>query len=298
MPTHRDWRLHLGAHKTATTHIQARCAALDLAGRGIGYMGNDELTPKRLPDLRVRALPMRLSPRLRRREMLRGLAAEGRLHDRMVLSNEDWIGHGEAALEPVLYPDAGGRIGSLARGLARDGTVTLFLSLRAADGFLPSVYAQVLRYRPYPGGFEPIRRRALDRPPDWAGLVDRIAAAAGPVRLRVWPYESYRGASLAVLRGITGLPLAAAPEIPDPPTTRTPSAEAVRAVEALGDVTRYSDRIPRVAALYDGTAGEKFMPFTEPERAILREAYEAQLDALRRRRPEAWWEPGAEAGAA
>ena len=291
MPPARDWRLHLGAHKTATTHIQARCAALELPSRGVGYMGNDELTPMRLPDLRARALPLKLSPWLRRREMLRRLDGLGRLHDRMVLSNEDWIGHGEAALEPTPYPEAGRRIGSLVRGLARDGRVTLFLSVRCPDGFLPSVYAQVMRYRPYPGGFEPIRRRAVDRPPDWAGLVERIMAAAGPVPLRVWPYESYRGASLAVLREITGLALDAAPEIPDPPTTRTPSAQAVRAAEGLAHVTAYGERIPRVAALYDEVEGEKFMPFTEPERALLREAYEAQLDALRRRRPEVWWDP-------
>ena len=283
----RRWSLHLGAHKTATTHIQMSCAALDLDAMGVGYAGNDELTPKRIPDMRARALPRKLSPWLRRREMLRRLGGMGRLRGRMVLSNEDWIGHGEAALEPVAYPEAGPRIRSLVRGLARDGTVELFLSVRCADAFLSSVYAQVLRYRPYPGGFEPIRARALDRPPDWVDLVERIAAAAGPgVPLRVWPYEAYRPNSLAILRAITGLPLEAAPEIADPPATRTPSAEAVRAVEALSDVTAYSERIPRVAAIYDGIPGERFMPFTDRERALLREAYEAQLDALRRRRPE------------
>ena len=88
---------------------------------------------------------------------------------------------------------------------------------------------------------------------------------------------------MGVLRAVTGLPVEEAPLIADPPVTRTPSAEAIRAAEALGAVTAYAERVPRVAALYDGTPGEKFMPFSEPERAALRAAYAAQLDALRGR---------------
>ena len=175
------WRLHLGAHKTATTHIQLRCAALGLAERGVGDMGNDELTPMKLPDMRLRALPARLSPALRRREMLRRLSALGRLRGRMVLSNEDWIGHGEAGLEPVPYPEAGRRIRSLVRGLARDGAVELFLAVRSPDTFLPSVYAQVLRYHPYPGGFAPIRARWPIRPTGW-GWWTGSAPPRGPHR--------------------------------------------------------------------------------------------------------------------
>ena len=290
-PTRR-WRLHLGAHKTATTHIQQVCAALDLERWGAGYMGNDEATPLRIPDMRRRALPRLLSPALRRREMLRSLGAMGRLRDHMILSNEDWIGHGEAALGPVLYPEAAGRIRSLVRGLARDGEVEVFLSVRSPDGFLPSVYAQVLRYRPYPTDFAPIRERALARPPDWADLVDRVAEAAGDVPLRVWPYEAYRAHALAVLRALTGLPLEALPQIEDPAATRTPSAEAVRRVEALSGLTEYRRRIPAVESIYDGTRGEKFMPFAPEEREALRAAYAAQLDAIRARHPAAWLDLG------
>ena len=293
MPTTRRWRLHLGAHKTATTHIQQLCAALDLERHGAGYMGNDEATPLRIPDMRMRALPRRWSPWLRRREMLGRLRAMGRLRDHMIVSNEDWIGHGEAGLEPTLYPEAGTRIRSLVRGLARDGEVEVFLSVRSPDTYLPSVYAQVLRFHPYPTDFAPIRERALARPPDWADLVERVARAIGDVPLRVWPYESYRDHGLEVLRAITGLPIEETPRLDDPAATRTPSAEAVRRAEALSDLTAYAERIPRIAAIYDETPGEKFMPFTEDERAALRAAYAAQLDAIRSRRPEAWLALGA-----
>jgi hypothetical protein len=289
MTTTRRWRLHLGAHKTATTHIQRACAALDLDA---GLLANDEATPLRIPDMRLRALPARLSPALRRREVLGRLSAMGRLRGHMILSNEDWIGHGEAGLEPGLYPRAGARVRSLVRGLARDGELEVFLSVRSPDTFLPSVYAQVLRFHPYPTDFAPIRERALARPPDWAGLVGRILRAAGDVPVRVWPYEAYRSNALSVLRAITGLPIDAVPEIEDPPETRTPSAEAVRRAEALSHVTAYAERIPAVARLYAETPGPKFMPFSEDESAALRDAYAAQLQVIRDRHPQAWLELG------
>ena len=76
-PPVRQWRIHLGAHKTATSHLQETLAAVrdDLVGQGVDFIPNP-LVRQRNPEARARA-----------EEVTRELAALSvRLHATLVKS--------------------------------------------------------------------------------------------------------------------------------------------------------------------------------------------------------------------
>ncbi|MFW5642329.1 MAG: hypothetical protein ACOCY0_06150, partial [Roseicyclus sp.] len=161
-----EWRIHLGAHKTATTHLQDTLAArrAALLGQGVDYLPMREVRALRLPpgggwaDWRRRLrLPMR-------RRIEAAVAPIRMGPRRLVLSEENLIGYVRDALTFPPYPDLERRLRPFS--VLTDGAqVTVFLSVRGWDTLLPSAYAQQLRVRPVPGGFGPLRAQALARPP-------------------------------------------------------------------------------------------------------------------------------------
>ena len=205
-----DWRIHIGAHKTATTHVQETLALMrpELVAQGVDFIPNLLLRQggiavalgrkrlwKRVPPLR--------GPMVRRvlAEHLDPLRAGP---TRMVFSEEKLIGGSQHVFSEPIYPQVQ-RVTALLATLAPRSRVTLYLSIRSFDTQLPSAYVQELKVMPVPGGgFEAIRRRVLARPPSWFDMVRRIRAAAPGVPLKVWRQEDYRDHAPAILAGLCG----------------------------------------------------------------------------------------------
>lgn len=185
--------IHLGAHKTATTHIQ-NCLtrhAPRLRQAGIAYIGPRELRDGTLE------LPGALEQGVggfgRRRAFRRALAAHAGAAGRILISEENILGvaHDPRMIrECRFYPRGHVRVSRLLRTIGAEGA-TLFLALRDPASYLVSAYSQRLfsgrveSFEEFIDGADPVRMR-------WSDLVARLLEAQPGVRLVVWCYEELR----------------------------------------------------------------------------------------------------------
>ena len=181
----RQWRIHLGAHKTATTHVQETLAAdpADLVARGVDFIPTTRCaraaaSPRRSgaaaadrPAAARRAGAMRDAIEATRR------AAPGRPRRRGLLRGED-PRRARSTSSRALLPAGGQRIGRLASLGARAELTALpvdpQLRHAAALGLCRGAEACAAaagRLRGDPGA-------GARRPPSWFDLVARIRAAA------------------------------------------------------------------------------------------------------------------------
>jgi hypothetical protein len=193
--------LHIGAHKTATTHLQrSLLAAKEMlivngvryygpdyfrrTGRSIGAMfglaGDDGPAPRRTPAAQLAFL------------------AKG--DDHVLLSEENFIGASDA-------PGPDGKIGHYAAAEHRVAALVgqidnvrlrLFLGIRDPADFLTSAYSQFL----LTGRIATSRRFRREHPlaaVDWADLVVRLRAVRGVRHLYIWRYEDHADVAPLVL---------------------------------------------------------------------------------------------------
>ena len=280
----RQWRIHLGAHKTATTHLQETLTALRpaLAARGLDYVPNPLLRERKFARLlwrRDRLARMPILGPARMREKIEAVVEPLRLGpETVVLSEENILGVPDQILRVPFYPQAALSVARLAT-LAARAEVVFFLSIRGYDRLLPSAYAEALKFRPpREGGFK--AADLLAQPPSWYDLVQQIHTAAPGIPLRIWRQEDYRANAQAIMAQVCGLDLGPLPDISDPSWTRSPTAEGIRAAEALDPGLGMEARRKKVLKLYEAAEGDAYRPFTEAERTALKARYAADLDRI------------------
>ena len=286
-----NWRIHIGAHKTATTAVQEILTLMRpaLVARGIDFVDNPRVRASGL----ARALfERRLATRL---PGLRGRAVAGIMARHLdplragpttfVLSEEKLMGGSLQVFSDPPYPQIERIVPMLAslHGGGHGGTeVALFLSIRSLDGQLPSAYVQELKFSPpIAGGFDKLKARILARPPSWLDLVRRIRAAAPGVPLTVWRQEDYRRDPASVLAALCGRDPGPLPAMDDPYWTKSPDLAAVSAAEALPADMPRAERRARVLEIFRETGeGARFDPFDAAEKEALRAAYARDLAGI------------------
>lgn len=277
--------LHVGAHKTASTHLQQTLRALigPMRRAGIHYLDISHLRRgHRLDD----ALGDGPAPARRRGRWRRHLDAAAETWPEMLISEENILGSVRRAglMGPEgIYPQAVRRVDRMCASLRRRPAV-LYLSVREPLAFLGSAFAmQVeggfeLDFAEYTQGFDPA---ALS----WSGLAERLLDVAGVARLVAWRYEDYPAVRPVLLRSL--LPQALAAQAPDPrPALIGLSQEAFdeirRRAEAEPDedlrviAREAKDRFPR--AVGEG----RITPASPAVRARVAAAHADDLDLLSR----------------
>jgi len=285
------WRIHVGAHKTATTHVQdvLELRADALAGEGVHLVHRERARKARLAScLRPETGLIKGSWLFRRGRWSRRMAAllDGAATGTTLVSEEQLIGVSDGLLCPVFYPQAGERMGILRRLLAGAPT-TLFLSIRNPATIIPSAYSQCLRAgaRGIPT-LDQLREQCLSRPPTWTDLVRRIRQAFPEARLVVWTFEDYIAEPAPFLGLLSGTALADWPTLEAPASTRGLSAETIGAILALDRSLSRKERVARCEELAAGDKGvRRFQPFTAGEVAALTSAYEEDLAGMERAFP-------------
>jgi hypothetical protein len=202
--------LHLGAHKTASTHLQqAITAALPIDC--VTFAGPQRLRqqggslPERFgfpfdPD---NAVVSDLSPDAALAQLSDGA-------DRLVLSEETFAGklqRGWGRIPTPLYFTAPDRVSQLAGIIAEAGgpRIDLCLGIRNPTDYLGSAYSQILN-----GNRVIMPQKYRDKNPydvvDWAGYVARLRDCDGVGALTVWRYEDYEPLFPAICTAMIGTP--------------------------------------------------------------------------------------------
>ena len=207
--------LHLGAHKTATTHLQASLRAANgvLRERGVHFAGPTVLRTQRCP------LTLALSESGTERQAERArrhLADVAEIYPELLISDENIIGGTRRGYlfgrRGQIYPQAAPRLRKLLT-LLPNRPVDAVLSIRDPASFLTSAFSlqlnrgMELELDGYLNGRDPTAV-------DWTDLAARILSLPGIRRLTVWRYEDYRALRPRILSEL--LPPGVAPLIPDP----------------------------------------------------------------------------------
>lgn len=274
---------HIGAHKTATSHLQRslKHARRALADNGVRYYGPLHF---RQPGQSIQAL-FGFRPGIdgggARRSAADQLAVLRQDGHRLVFSEENFIGplnqpHGRSMRHR--YKAADSRLNNLSEAVGQQ--IEVFLAIRRPTAFINSAYCQMLL-----GGriqsVETFQKRNPLSSVDWLDLVQRLSAAPGVGQLTVWQYENYGAVFPQIIAGMVGDE--AAPLVTPRPkyVNRGLSENAVAHVMAIPDAPteeRTASAARKLYAVEDGNA--PFDGFAPEEHAIGDASYARQLDAI------------------
>ena len=219
--------LHIGAHKTATTHLQRSLYAQRSELEGIGVR---VITPRQLrapnPNLQKRFGLFDKQRHVDGNGVLTELAAGS---DRVVISEENFVGalqDTKGRIANPIYKEALPRLAALTRatGLSQ---IEIFLSIRHPCDYLASAYSQLLLAG---GRISAEDYRAINQVPqvDWLNLVQRISAVEGVGSITVWRYEDYQTLFPRIVEALLAKPF----EVP-PIAERIHQGLSTRAVETV-----------------------------------------------------------------
>lgn len=282
-PLPQSIALHIGAHKTASSHLQNtlyRNRGM-LADEGIRVYGPGFLRKKgrNLAAMFGMSWSESPSPHRTAHDQLAFLA-KGR--KRLVFTEENFVGYvvdnkGRTVLP--LYPAAPERIGELVAKWAPVDT-QLFVAIRNPASFLASAYSQSL----FAGAqIEPRMFRAQSdwRKVDWAEYIARLRAVPAVGDLFVWRQEDYDRTQRLILRRLLPEALASKVEIN---SDRVNQGMSDAAVHDTLRRTHEGETGPLArAARYEFPIGQDHKPFElyAPETlAVAQSIYDAQFEQI------------------
>lgn len=208
----RKVRLHVGAHKTASTYIQGvlELTRPYMSAEGTAYWPLEVFrrTFRDLYDHRTEVSQSRISairPTLRRR----GQRLAGKLKQLfdvpydLLISEENLIGQPGQAMSGPYYRDAVDRLTLLAEYLP-SADIEIYLSIRSYDKFLASCFGEALAHGTFCEIDEFVQLHR-DARPAWSTLAHEILSVFPAAKLYVWRYEDFREVEDRVLEGLTRL---------------------------------------------------------------------------------------------
>ncbi|MCF7698165.1 hypothetical protein [Loktanella sp. M215] len=278
---------HVGAHKTATTHLQHSIhgARRHVEAAGVRFFGPPAL---RQPGTRIEArFNLHFNPRKSVADLRPASEVLAEMLDggtRLVLSEENFIGAlfdrryaGPFHSMPVpLYPDAADRLSALAACIAPDRGIDLCIGIRDPASFLNSAYGLVLQAGSGVA-MENFKRRNPLAHIDWVDLVRRLRQAPGVASLTVWRHEDYHRLFDPVVAALLGAgvgPIRPVARVVNPGLSAAAVACALELKAAGADgpiVQQARDRFPvgPDTPAHDG--------FDAEERALSAEFYAVQV---------------------
>ena len=273
--------LHIGAHKTATTHLQQ---TLQANAAEIAHAGVTCLCP---PDLRGGAVRLGFiasgagAPE-GARAALGGLLARS---ESVLISEENILG---TAHDPEIprhgrfYPQAEARLSHVIEAAGME-PARLMLAVRDPADFLVSAYGQRLLagtiepFGAYLRGCDPAALR-------WSELVERLCAVAGVSGCTLWRYEDWPAVAPDVLAAMLPATLAAtikvAPAVSNPGLSQRAQRWVLRR-HARGEAGPETARVAR-RKFPKSVTEPAFQPLGEDTRTRSAAAYARDLAALSR----------------
>jgi len=273
--------LYLGAHKTATTHLQ-----------GILHANRECLAEERIrlsmpSDVRKEWLPAFFhwcnhKDAESKQTMDRLVPVEGT----WLLTEENIAGvSNDFSRLPGMYPKIDKRLKFLRKAYP-DVEMELFFSLRSYETFYRSAYSEVVRNRGYLP-FDEFYDKERFRSNSWLEMVRRIVQVIPQERITLWRYEDFRTLVPEILRRMTGVENTEAMIAAYHAETTRPSLsqKTIDILDALHPVlNRHESKklVERINHAYPVSEGHApLRTFTPEQEERFRRQYQEDVEAIR-----------------
>ena len=287
-------RLHVGAHKTATTYIQDTLAFNRdaSAGAGVAFWPRETVRPlvhaiirqrKEAPRTtlaRAKAYfsPSENDPVARLRNLF-----SGRFD--VTISDENLLGEAKDSFEGALYPNARAQLITLKAALP-ETRLEILVALRSYDVFLSSLYAEALRngatIRP-----EDAKSAQARVAGEWPRLIAAIRDTFPSARLVVWSYEDFGHLENDILAQLSGLDGASLNKRNGAQATLKPSIKAIETYLRDAPQMDWEDRMVHKRALNarypQPGPSSRFTLWTAEEAATLSQRYAKDVESIKSR---------------
>ncbi|OOY19851.1 hypothetical protein BMI86_14660 [Thioclava sp. DLFJ5-1] len=287
-------RLHLGAHKTATTYLQARLElnAKLLASQGVAFWPINNVRPlfhqawaesegtSRSEKLKA------LSGRPTRLDKLGSkISSLFDTSDELLVSEENLLGETGEFLDGAFYPTAISRLQLLATFLP-DRPLDIWLCIRSYPDFLASIYGEAIRFSPVPSPEQ--FASAFSSPQGaWLQIIDDIRDALPHANVFIWRYEDFRDLEPRILEGLSDVEAEAFEPLLNPTVRGSASDSAIRAMAETAEPLSATEWRFRMAALEHEypvqSAQDRFSPWPEDQFRKMQQDYVSDISAIEAR---------------
>ncbi len=288
--------LHLGAHKTATTYLQACLtrSVSPLLEKGVLFvpLGNLRKSSNHVSSI-WNPLDILFGVRDRRKAgVYRKYLQETEIAEcrRLVISEENLLGGiNHVVYSGILYPEIEKKLAPVFRGL-KGNPVTTLLAVRSYDNWIAGMWSQFIRKKGYSKMDERVKNRLLATSRGWVDVIDEIIRVIPPgSKLRVWRYEDLSKLRNEIIALFVGAENVSCVELIHQTFLPSLSARAMERLEKLhaqGKPTGPSD-VKRVGKFFSKDKGFKiYSPWTDEEKAFLVKRYEQDMARIQERWPE------------
>jgi hypothetical protein len=233
-------KLHLGIHKTASTHLQNL-----MANHNTGVLHSMQThfyPPREIREPVVRVVHKTYAERKAGGPVTKSIADAVapllKSHSRIIVADENLIGScQELYHNKQPYPRAQQLLSVLAEGLTAGRVSEVYLAVRSYDTFLASAYCEAIRNTREFITFEEYTRHLAPEELSWSSLVRSVTDVFPQSRVFVWRFEDYRRLEPAIVNSIAGASVhgrfsSGAGAIVYP----SPSQKTISALAALKDV--------------------------------------------------------------
>jgi hypothetical protein len=275
-------KLYVGAHKTATTHIQK------LLNTNREKLITDNIKLSTPDDLRERWLPALYEySNLKDINNLNVIKSERPEKGIWIVAEENISGTSyEFKIHSGIYPNLKNRLSSI-KDIFKDDNIEIFFSIRSYDSFYRSAYLEVVRNR----GFTPFtdfydEKRYKNN--SWVNVLDILNRIVPEENITLWRYEDFRQIIPDLLRGLTGLD--SVNEFISEYTVETTrpslSKKTIEVLSSLYPVISQEESlqlVERINSVY--TSNDCFMPFRKEEIEEFQLKYKTDISIIRNKYP-------------
>lgn len=193
-------KLYIGAHKTATTHIQ------QLLGDSRTALLNNDVALSIPNDLRKEWIPIFFKSIENNNQIsnkeIRDLSP---LNHTWIFSDENFSGSSfEFSQKPGLYNSLQTRLEKFV-DIFSDSDIEVFFSIRSYETFYRSAYLEVIRNR----GYIPFDRYYTQdqfNNNSWVNVIESIANVIPHKNITIWCYEDFNNSLPSIIKQLTNLP--------------------------------------------------------------------------------------------
>ena len=249
--------LHLGFHKTASTHLQGILESVVPEYDGIRYVGPLEFRAKTVWfKARYKGLDQKRSE-----AYLKELSSSS---GTVVISDENICGHSDDIFRHSrFYEHLFGRLQSLSAFSDRFDTTDVWVAIRNPATFIPSIYCEAMRWKGYQSFSEVFQG---DFNQSWLPVIRDILDALPNSNINVICYENYR-ASIPQFFDDLGVDTGLFNDKESDVVRRSPSWHSIKTYKNISYFLplRLQKRLLQFIERFDGPDSEPFAPFSELE---------------------------------